>query len=64
VRHTRWWRGWLEAAHEESRARRPVEGHMSGGGNQAEMDLASIFPQKKREKKEEKEEKREEKVEE
>jgi hypothetical protein len=24
---------------------------MSGGGNQAEMDLASIFPQKKREKK-------------
>ena len=37
---------------------------MSGGGNQAEMDLASIFPHKKREKKEEKEEKRKEKVEE
>jgi hypothetical protein len=54
VRHTRWWRGWLEAAHEESRARRPVEGRMSGGGNQAEMDLASIFPQKKREKKKKK----------
>lgn len=61
VGHTHWWRGWLEAAHEESRARRPVEGCMSGGGNQAEIDLASIFPQKKREKKKKREEKRGEK---
>jgi hypothetical protein len=37
-----------------------MEGHIHGGGERAIINLASIFPQKKREKKKEKEERVEE----